>query len=112
MSPLARTLEIRTSPHILSGYSIDTIMFNVVLALLPTAVFAVFAFGLPALLTLVVAVASCVGMEQLACRLSGAHSTLGDWSVAITGLLYGLTLPPGLPLWMVAVGGLVAVGLG
>nr|MDJ0866839.1 RnfABCDGE type electron transport complex subunit D [Myxococcota bacterium] len=36
----------------------------------------------------------------------------GDWSIAITGLLYGLTLPPGLPLWMVAVGGVVSVALG
>ena len=35
---------------------------------------------------------------------------VGDWSVAITGLLYGLTLPPLLPLWMTAIGGVVAVG--
>ena len=35
MGGLTRTLEIRTSPHVLSGYSVDTIMFNVVLALLP-----------------------------------------------------------------------------
>jgi electron transport complex protein RnfD len=44
--------------------------------------------------------------------LSGKASTLDDWSVTITGLIYGLTLPPGLPLWMVAVGGFVAVALG
>ena len=41
-----RTLEIRSSPHILSGYSVDTIMFNVVLALIPTVGFAIFAYGL------------------------------------------------------------------
>jgi len=109
---LDRTLEIRTSPHIVSGYDVDTIMFNVVLALLPTTAFAVYAFGLSALLTLLMALASCLATERLACRLAGRDSTLGDWSVAITGLLYGLTLPPGLPLWMVAVGGVVAVGLG
>jgi electron transport complex protein RnfD len=108
----APTLEIRTSPHILSGHSVDTIMFNVVLALLPVAAFAVFAFGAAAALALGVAVASCLVCEELACRLGGRESTLGDWSVVITGLLYGLTLPPGLPLWMVAVGGFVAVGLG
>ena len=107
-----QTLEIRTSPHIASGYSVETIMFNVVLALLPATVFAVLAFGLAGLATLVTAVASCLVAEQLACRLSGQASTLGDWSVAITGLLYGLTLPPALPLWMVAVGGFVGVGLG
>jgi electron transport complex protein RnfD len=112
MAGLTRTLEIRTSPHILSGHSVDTIMFNVVLALLPVSAFAVYAFGAAALLTLLVALASCLASEQLACRLGGRASTLGDWSVAITGLLYGLTLPPGLPLWMVAVGGVVSVALG
>ncbi|MBW2687166.1 MAG: RnfABCDGE type electron transport complex subunit D, partial [Deltaproteobacteria bacterium] len=52
MAKSGKTLEIRTSPHILSGYSVDTIMFNVVLALLPVTAFAVFAFGLAGLLTL------------------------------------------------------------
>jgi electron transport complex protein RnfD len=112
MAGLAKTLEIRTSPHLLSGYSVETIMFNVALALLPTTAFAVYAFGLTGLLTLGVALASCLGSEALACRMAGRESTLGDWSAAVTGLLYGLTLPPGLPLWMVAVGGAVAVGLG
>jgi electron transport complex protein RnfD len=112
MAKLAKTLEIRTSPHILSGHSVDTIMFNVVLALLPTTVFAVYAFGLAALLTLTTALLSCLLTEHLICRLAGKSSTIGDWSVTITGLLYGLTLPPGLPLWMTAVGGVIAVGLG
>jgi electron transport complex protein RnfD len=106
---LAKTLEIRTSPHILSGHSVDTIMFNVVLALAPVVGFALYAFGAAALLTLSVALLSCLVTEHLVCRAGGRTSTLGDWSVAITGLLYGLTLPPGLPLWMVAVGGAVAV---
>jgi electron transport complex protein RnfD len=112
MAKPAATLEIRTSPHILSGYSVDTIMFNVVLALLPAAVFAVYVFGMTALLTLLTALLSCLLTEHLACKLAGKASTIGDWSVTITGLLYGLTLPPGLPLWMVAVGGFIAVALG
>jgi len=107
-----KTLEIRTSPHILSGHRVDTIMFNVVLALLPTTIFAVYAFGLAGALTLAVATASCVATEFVLSRLSRKKSTLGDWSVTITGLLYGLTLPPGLPLWMTAVGGFIAVALG
>jgi electron transport complex protein RnfD len=106
------TLEIRTSPHILSGTSVPTIMFNVVLALLPTAAFAVYAFGLAGLLTLGTAVLACVLSEHALCRLAGRPTTVGDWSVTITGLIYGLTLPPGLPLWMTAAGGIVAVGLG
>ncbi|MBW2500262.1 MAG: RnfABCDGE type electron transport complex subunit D [Deltaproteobacteria bacterium] len=112
MTSTSRTLEIRTSPHLLSGYSVDTIMFNVVLALLPTSAFAVYAFGWTALATLITALAACALTELFACRLRGEPSTLGDWSVVITGLLYGLTLPPALPLWMVAVGAMVGVGLG
>ncbi|MGB8224078.1 MAG: RnfABCDGE type electron transport complex subunit D [Polyangiales bacterium] len=112
MARPGKTLEIRTSPHILSGASVDSIMFNVVLALLPVTVFAVFAFGLAGLLTLTVAVAACVLTEDLICRAAGKPSTIGDWSVTITGLLYGLTLPPGLPLWMVFVGGVICVAMG
>jgi electron transport complex protein RnfD len=112
MASLAKTLEIRTSPHVLSGYSVDTIMFNVVLALLPTTGFAVYAFGLSALLTLGTAVSACLLTEHVACRIARKPSTLGDWSAAITGLLYGLTLPPGLPLWMVAAGGIIGMTLG
>jgi len=112
MAKRSKTLEIRTSPHIISGYSVDTIMFNVVLALIPTTLFAIYVFGLAALLTLSTALLSCLLTEYLICRWSGKASTVGDWSVTITGLLYGLTLPPGLPLWMVAVGGMIGVGVG
>ena len=106
------TLDIRSSPHILSGNSVDSIMFNVVLALLPVTAFAVYAFGLAALLTLLAALGSCILTEHLICRAAGKPTTVGDWSVTITGILYGLILPPGLPLWMVAVGGVISVAVG
>ncbi len=112
MDGLNKTLEIQSSPHIASGASVDIIMRNVVLALLPTVGFAIYAFGLAGLLVLLTATFSCVATEHLLNRLTGRASTLNDWSVTITGLLYGLTLPPGLPLWMVAVGGAIAVVLG
>ncbi len=109
---MAKTLDIRSSPHLTSGYAVDSIMFNVVVALAPTTLFAIYAFGLAALLILLVAVASCLAAEALAARAKGDGSTLGDWSAAVTGLLYGLTLPPDLPLWMAAVGGFVAIFVG
>ncbi|MCP5204894.1 MAG: RnfABCDGE type electron transport complex subunit D [Pseudomonadales bacterium] len=112
MSQPPRTLEIHSSPHIASGASVDVIMRNVVWALLPVAAFAVYSFGLAALFTLAVAVLSCVATEQVLCRLAAAPSTVRDWSVTITGLLYGLTLPPALPLWMVACGGIIGVAMG
>ncbi len=108
----AGTLEIRTSPHVLSGYSVDTIMFNVALALLPATAFALYAFGWAALAVLATAIASCLVVERLACRLAGRASTTGDWSAAVTGLLYGLTLPASLPLWMAALGGVITMVIG
>ena len=107
-----KTLEIQSSPHIVSGTSVDIIMRNVVLALLPTVGFAIYAFGLAGLLVLFTATFSCLATEYLLNKLTGRISTINDWSVAITGLLYGLTLPPGLALWMVALGGVIAVVLG
>ena len=112
MTQAAKTLDIGSSPLLRSGTSVDTIMFNVALALLPATGFAVYTFGLAALLTLVTAVVSCFVTEYVLCRMTGKTATVGDWSVIVTGLLYGLTLPPALPLWMVTVGGVVAVGLG
>lgn len=112
MTAPGRTLAIETSPHLASGASVDIIMRNVVYALLPVTLFSVFLFGLPALLVLVTATGSCVLAEHLLCRAAGRESTVRDWSVVITGLLYGLTLPPSLPLWMVATGGIIGVALG
>ncbi|TQV86143.1 RnfABCDGE type electron transport complex subunit D [Exilibacterium tricleocarpae] len=112
MNDLRKTLEISTSPHIASGRSVEDIMRNVVWALLPATAFAIYAFGIGALLTLSVATLTCVATEHLLCRGGGRRSTVGDWSAVVTGLLYGLTLPPGLPLWMVVGGGVVALALG
>lgn len=107
-----KTLQIRPSPHLGSGTSVDRIMFHVVLALLPTVCFAVYLFGLAALATIVTATLACVATEHIACKLRQQASTAGDYSIVITGIIYGLTLPPSLPLWITACGGVIAVLLG
>ena len=112
MNEPGKILEIGSSPHITEGDSVEVIMRNVVLAMLPVCVYAVFAFGAAAALVLATALVSCVATERVLCRLTRQANTVGDWSVTITGLLYGLTLPPQLPLWMVAVGGVFAVAVG
>lgn len=105
-----KTLELRSSPHIRAGHAVDVIMRNVIWALIPVCAFAVYAFGLAAGFTLLTALAACVGTEAFLNR--GRPSTVADGSVWITGLLYGLTLPPALPLWMTAVGGIIGVAMG
>jgi Na+-translocating ferredoxin:NAD+ oxidoreductase subunit D len=79
---------------------------------LPTTFFAIYGFGLGAALVITTAVASCVLSEYLLCKINRKESTVSDWSAAITGLLFGLTLPPNLPLWMVASGGFIGIALG
>lgn len=107
-----QTLHISTSPHLTQGVSVEVIMRNVVLALLPVAIFSVYAFGWNAALVLITAVVSCVLTEHVLCRLTNKRSTLSDWSAVITGLLLGLTLPPVFPLWMTFTGGVIAIGMG
>ena len=107
MSDKAR-IELRPTPHIHAPQDVVTIMRNVVLACLPLAGWAVWQYGLSALLLGITVVASCLLTE----RLFGRAETLRDGSAVITGLLLFLTLPPGFPLWMGAVAGITAIGLG
>lgn len=110
--PLTPEIQLRTSPHLHSPRNVVLIMRNVVYALVPIAAFSVYNFGLSALCLLLVATLSCVLSERTCNRMMGSESTLGDWSAIITGMLLGLTLPPGFPLWMAFIGGIVSIGLG
>jgi electron transport complex protein RnfD len=109
---LNRTLHISTSPHITRGIGTDDIMRNVVYAMLPVAVFAVYSFGLSALMVLVTSTGAAVLTEHYLSKRSNKESTIGDWSAVISGLLLGLTLPPSFPLWMAFVGGVITIALG
>ncbi len=109
---ITKTLHISTSPHIVKNISTDTIMKNVVYALLPISFFAVYAFGINTLLLLLTSVFSCMLTEHVLCKLTNKETTISDWSAIITGLLLGLTLPPTFPLWMTFIGSVIAIGLG
>lgn len=87
-------------------------MRNVVWSLMPVVAFAIYSFGLDALLLVFTTAFACVATEHTLCRLTGKSTTITDWSALITGLLLGLTLPPAFPLWMAFIGGVVAIGLG
>ncbi|PVV27134.1 MAG: electron transporter RnfD [gamma proteobacterium symbiont of Ctena orbiculata] len=106
------TIELRTSPHAHAGGDVVRIMRNVVYALLPICVFTVWQFGLSALALIVVVTITCLLSERLFNRLNDQPNSLGDWSATITGLLLALTLPPGFPLWMGVVAGIIAIALG
>ena len=109
---LSKILHISTSPHLSKGLTTTQIMKNVVYALLPMAVYSVYAFGWDALLLMSTTTLSALMTEHYLCRWSGKKSTVGDWSAVITGLLLGMTLPPAFPLWMAFLGGVIAISLG
>jgi len=112
MDEQERTLDIGSSPHLLSGASVDAIMRQVIYALLPVMAFAIYSYGLAAIAILTTAIVSCVLTEHILCRINRLPSTAHDGSALITGILYGLILPPALPLWMVAAGGVICIALG
>jgi electron transport complex protein RnfD len=88
-------------------------MLHVLLALLPAYAMALLYFGLGALIVSLFAVICCVGFEWVICRaLLKTPSSTGDLSAVVTGVLLSFNLPSNLPLWMVAIGALVAIGIG
>jgi H+/Na+-translocating ferredoxin:NAD+ oxidoreductase subunit D len=101
-------LELLAAPHIKAPASTERIMWSVVITLLPPVVASVWFFGLAAMLVILAAILGALFTE----RAFGPGGTLRDGSAAITGLLLGLTLPATLPLWMAALGGAIAIGVG
>ena len=79
-------------------------MRDVVIALLPAAVFGVVHFGVNALLVLLVTVAACVATEYIYEKLMHKPVTVGDYSAVVTGLLLGMNLPCSAPWWMAVLG--------
>ena len=94
------------------GMTTPSAMRDVWIALLPATMAALWYFGLAALLVLLASIAGAVLTEWLFTDREQRAITLRDNTAALTGLLLGLTLPPGLPLWMAFVGGVVSIGLG
>jgi electron transport complex protein RnfD len=96
------------SPHLHAQDSTARIMWSVVITLLPVVAASTFFFGAGALLIIGASVLGAMLTE----RIFGPGGALRDGSAAITGLLLGLTLPPGFPLWMAFVGGAFGIGFG
>lgn len=108
----APQLRISTAPFLLSGDTTPRVMRDVVIAVVPVALAAVWFFGLSALLLLLATTFGAAATEWVLQKDRVGFGTLADGSALLTGLLLGLTLPPALPLWMGVLGGAVAIGLG
>lgn len=104
-----RRAILSSSPHYTSPVTARRLMTNVLVALAPAAAYGVVLYGLPALLTIVTAVATALASDAIFRLALGQKPRIGDLSAAVTGLLLALVLPPSTPLWMTAMGAIFAV---
>ncbi|NMA66202.1 MAG: RnfABCDGE type electron transport complex subunit D [Clostridiaceae bacterium] len=100
---------VSSSPHIRSNTTTQKLMLDVVIALIPASVAAVWFFGIRAAILIITTVISSVLFEYIIRRVLKRSNTIGDLSAVVTGLLLALNLPPALPVWMAIVGSFFAI---
>ena len=107
-------LTISLSPHVHGGDSVQKNMYGVVLALVPALLASLYFFGIGSAIVLAVSVLSCVFFEWAITKfiLRRKELTISDGSAILTGLLLGFNLPSNLPIWIIIIGALVAIGIG
>ena len=107
-------LKISTAPHINSPQDTRSIMLDVIIALLPALAAALLIFGLGALIVTATSVAACLFFEWAIGKflLKKETTTICDGSAVITGVLLAFNLPSNLPIWIIILGALFAIGVG
>lgn len=107
-----RKLIVSPAPHVHGDESTRKIMKDVLIALAPSMLVAVYFYGLSAIKLLLVAVIACMGVEFLIQKyLMRTKVTVTDLSAAVTGVLLALNLPPTTPWWVIVIGSVVAIGV-
>lgn len=109
---MSELLKFSPSPHIHTSRTTPGAMAHVLIALVPAVFCALYFFGLPALWVLLVSISTCVATEWLITKyMLRRPLSINDYSAVLTGVLLALNLPSNLPLWMVAVGAVIAIGI-
>ncbi len=106
---MSEYVNVSASPHVRSRMSTSTIMFLVIIGLMPSSVFGIWQFGFNAALLVAVCIATCVVCEFVYEKLMKKPSTIGDLSAVVTGLLLALNLPPDATWWMGVIGSVFAI---
>ena len=102
-------LTVTASPHIQDRSSTRGLMGSVVVALLPCVAASALIFGWRALLVVGITTAASVGFEYLYCLLMKKPIPVGDLSAVVTGIILGLNMPVGIPLWIAIIGAFIAI---
>lgn len=111
---MANKLIISLSPHVHGGDSVQKNMYGVLIALIPAFIVSLIYFGVGAAIVTLTSVAACVFFEWAITKfiLKKERTTVGDGSAILTGVLLAFNLPSNLPIWIIAIGALVAIGIG
>ena len=102
-------LKVSSTPHIRDNSSIEDVMLDVIIALMPAAFAGVVLFGQRAFAVMLLSVACCVGFEWLYQTIVHKKRTIRDMSAVVTGMLYAFCLPVNVPYYVVIVGAFVAI---
>ena len=98
-----------SSPHIRSNENTRSIMLDVIIAMLPALVWAIYNFGFKALISVVVSVVACLFWEWLYRKLLKKPQAIGDLSAVVTGMLLAFVCPPELPWWTLIIGAFFSI---
>ena len=112
MKETSNRISVSTSPFLHGSDSTPRIMWEVLASLVPMVIAAYYFFGMGALMVVAFTIFGCVLTEYVFDRSAKKGASLKDGSAVLTGLLLALCLPPGFPLWMAFLGGVVAIGMG
>lgn len=106
-------LIVSLSPHAHGTDSVERNMYGVIIALVPALLVSFFYFGLGSLVVCATSIVSCVFFEWFINKfiLKNDRLTIIDGSAVLTGLLLGFNLPSNLPIWIIVIGALVAIGV-
>ena len=107
-------LIVSLSPHAHGNDSVEKNMYGVIFALVPALLVSLFYFGLGSAIVLVSSVVACVFFEWAINKyiLRNEKNTICDGSAILTGLLLGFNMPSNLPVWIIIIGALFAIGVG
>ena len=105
-------LIVSLSPHVHGTDSVERNMYGVIIALMPALLVSFYFFGVGSVVVMATSVAACVFLEWAINKymLNNPCNTVMDGSAVLTGLLLGFNLPSNLPIWMILIGAVFAIG--
>ena len=108
-----KKLIVSLSPHVHSGNTVKGAMYGVLIALIPALLASFYFFGLGAIIVTVTSAAACMFFEFIIQKyLLKQKPTTCDGSALLTGILLAFNVPSNLPIWIIIIGALVAIGIG